>query len=137
MVCCLSFLGPYTGVDEGKLHGCGLAPNCVSSESWTYNYIFKVSPYQYSESKPEAFQKLLKYFREKENVYVAEVRDNEYLRLIYFTKVFRFPDKVEFFFDSDSKVQVRSQSVFGFWDIFANRIRVRSIRKEMGWEEVE
>ncbi|NBU97171.1 MAG: DUF1499 domain-containing protein, partial [Spirochaetia bacterium] len=53
----------------------------------------------------------------------------------YFTKVFRFPDKVEFYFEKDTnKIQVRSASVFGIWDIFHNRARIEWIRRDMGWE---
>ncbi len=133
-ICCMSFFGPYTGKEEGNLKSCTISPNCVSSESWKYNLLYKVNPYKYSESKNEAFKKLLNYFENKENVFMVEAKEFEYIRVIYFTKIFRFPDKVEFLF-KDENIQVRSQSVFGFTDFFANRIRIYSIRKDMNWEE--
>ena len=135
IICCLSFLGPSTGVEDGELHGCPISPNCISSQSWKYNFIHKTSPYHYKESRSEAYQKILRLLDGRENVYVAEKRENEYIRTIYFTKVFRFPDKVEFYFEPNTNViQVRSQSIVGLWDIMANRIRIEWIRKDLAFE---
>jgi len=138
LICCGSFLGPGTGVDDGELHGCPPTPNCVSSESWKYNYLHKIDPIVYTLSKEETYRFLAAKFDGMENVYVSEKKENEYIRLVYFTKVFRFPDKVEFYFESDEKlIQVRSQSIFGLWDILANRIRVTLIRRELETKEKE
>ncbi|WP_411821599.1 DUF1499 domain-containing protein [Leptospira sp. 'Mane'] len=136
LICCGSFLGPGTGVDEASLHGCPPTPNCVSSQSFRYNYIHKIDPIIYSMPKEKAYQYLLERFDGMENVYVAEKKENEYIRLVFFTKVFRFPDKVEFYLEPDKKeIQVRSQSIFGLWDIFANRIRVSGIRSYLNSKE--
>ncbi|MCB1156912.1 MAG: DUF1499 domain-containing protein [Leptospiraceae bacterium] len=135
-ICCSSFIGPRTGVYENELNYCPPTPNCVSSQSWKWNYIHNIRPYTYKDlNREEAFQKLKTLLDSKENVHLAEVQEGKYIKTYYFTKVFRFPDKVEFLFDeSKPEVQVRSASVFGIWDIFHNRIRIEYIRRELGWE---
>ncbi|TGL62221.1 DUF1499 domain-containing protein [Leptospira ognonensis] len=136
LLCCGSFLGPGTGVDDGELHGCPPTPNCISSESWRFNYIHKVEPIVYKDSKEATYHFLANKFDGMENVYVSEKKENEYIRLVYFTKVFRFPDKVEFYFEPEEKIiQVRSQSIFGLWDVFANRIRIALIRRDIELKE--
>jgi uncharacterized protein (DUF1499 family) len=138
LICCGSFLGPSTGVEKGELHGCPPTPNCVSSESWKYNFLHKIDPISYTLSKEETYHFLESKFDGMENVYVSEKKENEYIRLVYFTKVFRFPDKVEFYFEPDEKmIQVRSQSIFGLWDVLANRIRITLIRRELDASEMK
>jgi uncharacterized protein (DUF1499 family) len=135
IICCTSFIGPSMGVYEDELNYCPPTPNCVSSQSWKYNVLHKSSPYVYKESREEAYKKLYDYFMKLENVNIRKETNADYIRVFYFTKVFRFPDKVEFYFEKDTnKIQVRSASVFGIWDIFHNRARVEWIRKDMGWE---
>lgn len=130
MICCMSVLSPFSGVDDkGKLHGCPPSPNCVSSGSWRYNPIHHIQPISYSYSRQEAFTRLHNYMKNSENVYINEVRENEYIRVTYFTKVFRFPDRVELFFTRDKpSIEVRSHSWLGLWDVFANRLRINRFR---------
>ena len=113
LICCSSFLGPRTGVYDGELNYCPPTPNCVSSQSWNWNPIHNI----------------------KENVHVMADREKFYIKTFYFTKVFRFPDKVEFLFEEHTPtVQIRSASVFGIFDIFHNRIRLEYIRNELNWK---
>ncbi|MCW7462823.1 DUF1499 domain-containing protein [Leptospira limi] len=132
-ICCMSVLSPFSGVEEGELRGCPPSPNCVSSQSMKYNFVHKVDPIVYSTSREEAYKRISKFFRESENIYISEEKEGEYIRIIFFTKVFRFPDRVEVYFPNDkNEVQVRSQSLLGLWDIFANRRRVNSFREILG-----
>lgn len=136
-ICCMSVLSPFSGVDNGELRGCPPSPNCVSSQSMKYNFVHKVDPIVYSSSREEAYKRISKYFHESENIFISEEKEGEYIRIIFFTKVFRFPDRVEVYFPSDKKeAQVRSQSILGLWDIFANRRRVNTFREILGKEEL-
>lgn len=135
LLCCTSFLGPSMGVYDGELNYCPLTPNCVSSQSWKYNPIHKIPPYLYTESREIAYRRLYEYLDKLENVSIRKETNIDYIRVYYFTKVFRFPDKVEFYFEKDSKlIQVRSASVFGVWDIFHNRVRLEWIRRDLDWK---
>ena len=130
IICCMSILSPFYGVDdEGKLHGCAPSPNCISSGSWEYNYIHHIDPIDYSYESQEAFRRMISFFENSENVHIDEVIPNQYIRVTYFTKVFRFPDRVEMFFPENKKfIEVRSHSWIGLWDVFANRIRIARFR---------
>lgn len=135
IICCMSILNPFSGVVDNELRGCSLSPNCNSSQSWRYNYIHHVEPIAYKNDQHLVFQELLQYYENSENVHISEVKDDEYIRVTYFTKVFRFPDRVELYFPpGENHIQVRSHSWIGFWDIFANRRRIAKLRKvaEMG-----
>ncbi|MCB1179366.1 MAG: DUF1499 domain-containing protein [Leptospiraceae bacterium] len=123
------------GVYDGELNYCPPTPNCASSQSWKFNPLHKISSYKYKEPKEESYQKLLNKFNSMENVKVMEAQENKYLRVYYFTKVFRFPDKVEFLWEEkEPLIQIRSASVFGIFDFFHNRVRLELIRKEFEWE---
>ena len=135
-ICCMSVLSPFSGVDDGELRGCPPSPNCVSSQSMKYNFIHKVDPISYSTSREIAFKRISDYFHHSENIYISEEKEGEYIRIIFFTKVFRFPDRVEIYFPIDkNEAQVRSQSLIGLWDIFANRRRVNAFREILTKED--
>ncbi|MCZ8237247.1 MAG: DUF1499 domain-containing protein [Leptospiraceae bacterium] len=131
IICCMSLLSPFYGVDEkGQLHGCPPSPNCVSSGSWDYNYIHHIEPIAYSYDSLEAYRRMISYFENSENIHLDEMIPGEYIRVTYFTKVFRFPDRVELFFPKNQKqIEVRSHSWIGLWDVFANRLRIARFRK--------
>jgi len=136
LICCSSFIGPRMGVYDGELNYCPPTPNCVSSQSWKWNPLHSIKPYTYENiSREEAFNKLKTLLDSKENVHVTSDPNNYYIKTFYFTKVFRFPDKVEFLFDEKTPtVQIRSASVFGIFDIFHNRVRLEYIRRELDWK---
>jgi uncharacterized protein (DUF1499 family) len=135
LICCSSFIGPRSGNFDGKLNYCPPTPNCVSSESFKYNPLHKISSLRYEGiTSEEAFQKLKTLLDSKENVHI-KIAEQGYIKTYYFTKVLRFPDTVEFLFvENSNEVQIRSQSWFGIWDVFHNRIRLEYIRKELGWK---
>ncbi len=130
IICCMSLLSPFSGVKEGELRGCSPAPNCISSQSWKYNYVHNVSPLLYEGDRKLAFSKLYAFIQNSENIHLDEVVSDEYIRVTYFTKVFRFPDRVELYFPPNEQiVQIRSHSWIGLWDVFANRIRKVKLQK--------
>lgn len=133
LICCSSFIGPRAGVFDGELNYCPPTPNCVSSQSWKYNVLHNISPFHYKGTQSEAIKKLVSVLDAKENVKVMEETDS-YVKVYFFTKVFRFPDRVEFLFTPDSDlVQIRSSSTFGIFDFFHNRIRMELLRRELEW----
>ncbi len=130
VICCMSVLSPFSGVNDGELRGCAPSPNCISSQSWKYNFIHRVDPLVYEGERSIAFQKLKAFIDQSENVHIDEIKEEEYIRLTYFTKVLRFPDRVELYFPKDtSSVQIRSHSWIGLWDVFANRIRKEKLQR--------
>ncbi|PJZ45651.1 DUF1499 domain-containing protein [Leptospira brenneri] len=137
-LCCMSVLSPFSGVSNGELNGCPPSPNCVSSQSMQYNFVHKVDPITYTTSRKIAYERISKYFHEAENIWIREEKEGEYIRVIFFTKVFRFPDRVEIYFpEGKAEAQIRSQSILGLWDIFANRRRVGQLRELLAKEESE
>jgi uncharacterized protein (DUF1499 family) len=129
IICCTSFIGPSMGISDNSLNYCPPTPNCVSSESWKYNLLHHIDPIYYKSDRAKVYNSLYKYLSEKENVNIRKETDENYIRVFYFTKIFRFPDKVEFFFPKDSQtIQIRSASVFGIFDFFHNRVRLELIR---------
>jgi uncharacterized protein (DUF1499 family) len=128
VICCMSVLSPFSGVSENELRGCAPSPNCISSQSWRYDFIHHTDPILYKSTRQEAFRKIKDFMTLSENIYIAEIKEDEYIRVTYFTKVFRFPDRVELYFPPDSDiVQIRSHSWIGFWDVFANRRRAAKL----------
>lgn len=136
LICCSSFVGPRTGIYDGELNYCPPTPNCVSSQSWNWNPIHNIKPYRYENTtRQDAFEQLKTLLDSKENVHVMADPEKFYIKTFYFTKVFRFPDKVEFLFEEQTPtVQIRSASVFGIFDIFHNRVRLEYIRNELNWK---
>ncbi|TGK19547.1 DUF1499 domain-containing protein [Leptospira kmetyi] len=134
LLCCTTLVGPRTGVYDQELNYCSPRPNCVSSQSYRYNFVHHIDPFRYTEEKEEAFQKLKQKLEAADRVSVLEV-DGSYIKTRFYTKVFHFPDTVEFFFEENSKtVQIRSESILGLFDFLANRRRMNQLREELGWE---
>lgn len=132
VICCMSLLSPFYGVKDGELRGCPPSPNCVSSQSFPY-WIHYTEALRYKTSRKEAYQRLYAFMENSENIHIDEAREGSYIRVTFFTKVFRFPDRVELYLPEESPdlVQVRSHSWIGFWDVFANRIRVAKLQKAL------
>lgn len=93
LICCGSFLGPGTGIEDGELHGCPPTPNCVSSESWKYNYIHKIEPIYYMQSREETYHFLAAKFDGMENVYVSEKKKMNTYEWFILRKFLGFPTK--------------------------------------------
>ena len=61
-----------------------------------------------------------------------EERTDSYIRALTHTKVFRFPDVIEFRLDRDAKIiHMRSCSGVGIVDLGVNRRRMESLRLEL------
>jgi uncharacterized protein (DUF1499 family) len=117
------------GVVEGKLAPCPSSPNCVSSQSQDAEH--HVKPIKYDGSLIQAKERLLEVIKAMDRVKITTVED-DYVHAEFTSRVFRFVDDVEFYFDRDHKViHVRSASRVGYSDLGANRHRVQKIRQAL------
>ena len=56
-------------------------------------------------------------------------KEEDYIRVEYTSRLFRFVDDVEFYFPEEPVIHVRSASRLGYSDLGANRRRVERIRE--------
>lgn len=124
---------PVLGMKNGRLRPCGPKPNCVCSEeiknrrqSQNITGInYKNSGLEDNEAW-EIFKKMLidlnaKQFESEEN----------YLRCIFVSKLWRFIDDFEARLDRESKcIHMRSASRVGYSDLGLNHKRVQNIKEK-------
>jgi uncharacterized protein (DUF1499 family) len=109
------------GVRDGKLAPCKRSPNCVSSQANPSDEEHYIAPIH---GTMEAVRRAVEAFprttivKQEENYLYAEFR----------TRLLRYVDDVEFFFDGHV-VQVRSCSRLGRRDFGVNRRRVEELRR--------
>jgi uncharacterized protein (DUF1499 family) len=109
------------GVREGRLAPCKRSPNCVSSQADPADREHYIAPLHGTMAAVRQALKAMpraSIVSEKENYLYAEFR----------TKLMRYVDDVEFFFDG-AAIQVRSCSRLGRRDFGVNRKRVETLRK--------
>lgn len=108
------------GVRDGKLAACKRSPNCVSSQASPTDAEHYIAPLH---GTMEAVRRAVLDF--PRTSIVSEKAD--YLYAEFRTKLMRYVDDVEFFFDGQV-VHVRSCSRLGRRDFGANRKRVEALR---------
>ena len=121
------------GVRDGRLKPPSPTPNSVSSQAGLYlepgqRSYASIDPLPLRGSGPETIAKLKAIV---ETMAGAEVVRSEpdYLYAQYTTRLMKYVDDVEFWFDPAKKViQVRSASRLGNRDFGVNRARVEAIR---------
>jgi len=116
----------YLGLKNQLLSPCPRTPNCVSSqEKNSQNYIM---PIPFEDSMEQAKNKIYLVINSMHNTKIITQKDL-YWHVEFTTKIFRFIDDVEFYFDAyNSLIHVRSASRSGYWDLGVNRRRVEAIR---------
>lgn len=114
------------GVTDGKLAQCPEAKNCVSSQA--ADEAHSVAPIEAS-GEVEAVTARLTHAINSMGGKVATV-DGPYLWAEFTSKVFRFVDDVECYYDQQAGlIHIRSASRVGYSDFNVNRERVEKIRK--------
>ena len=114
------------GVIDGKLSPCPDSPNCVSSQSNDKKHY--VEPLRYKDTLAEARDRLVSTLHSIDRSRVVMVREN-YVHAEFSSRLFRFVDDVEFYFDDEHKtIHLRSASRTGYSDLGVNRKRVERIR---------
>jgi uncharacterized protein (DUF1499 family) len=115
------------GVRGGNLAPCPNSPNCVSTQA--DDALHGMEPLRYETSREEAKQKLLGILRSMPRTRIVENRD-DYVRAKCRSRIFRFVDDVEFYFDDAAKqIHFRSASRLGYSDLGVNRERMEAISK--------
>ena len=108
------------GITDGKLQPCPETPNCVLSQNADESH--RIAPLQ---TNIEAIKKLL---TTMDRVKIIKATDS-YLYAEFTSKIIRFVDDVEFYFDPKEKIlHVRSASRLGKSDFGVNRERIEQIR---------
>lgn len=118
---------PTLGVDSGRLTPCPNSPNCVSSQAAAGDKHF-IPSIEYACSRQEARQRLLRIIRNTSRTRILAATD-DYIRVEFTSRIFRFVDDVEFYFPQEPVIHVRSASRLGYSDLGANRRRIEDIRE--------
>lgn len=111
------------GVRDGALAPCKRSPNCVSSQADPADHEHYIAPIHGTTAavrEAVASSPRATVIREEPNYLYAEFR----------TKLMRYVDDVEFFFDG-TVIHVRSCSRLGRRDFGVNRNRVEALRKRI------
>lgn len=114
------------GTKDGKFGACPGSPNCVSSQSTDKSHY--INPFQYSGDIAEAGEKILSVIGQMDRSKIITAKE-DYIHAEFTSRLFRFVDDVEFYFDDREKIiHVRSASRIGYSDLGVNRKRVEKIR---------
>ncbi|HUQ74253.1 MAG TPA: DUF1499 domain-containing protein, partial [Burkholderiales bacterium] len=112
------------GVKDGRLAPCKRSPNCVSSQADPGDGEHYIAPIPFRGS----VEQLRKAVQSMERATVVASQGN-YLYAEYRTKLLRYVDDLELFYDSAAGlVHVRSASRLGRRDFGVNRRRVEALR---------
>ena len=107
---------------------CPTSPNCVSTQSTDAKH--GIDPIPYTSSMEEARARLEKIVRAMPRTKVVRLEEN-YMHLECSSRLLRFVDDVEFWFDDANKViHCRSASRKGYSDLGVNRKRVEQISEK-------
>ena len=109
------------GVRDGKLAPCKRSPNCVSSQANPSDAEHYIAPIH------GAMEAVLRAVEAFPRTTIVKQEEN-YLHAEFRTRLLRYVDDVEFFFDGHV-VQVRSCSRLGRRDFGVNRRRVEELRR--------
>lgn len=120
-------------LENGRLRPCPSSPNCVCSEDSSEQAA--IEPFAVRGTPSEAILTLVDYLRELSNVEIVK-SGPEHVHAVFYTRIFRFADDVEFRPDDEAGViHVRSASRVGHSDLGANRARIERLREE--WVEAQ
>lgn len=115
-----------TGIINYKFKPCPKTPNCVSTMAPKEDKHY-ISPISYNSSQEEAVEKIIQIIDSFKRATII-VKDLNYIHAVFSTKLLRFKDDVEFYFD-DKIIHFKSASRIGSNDLGANRKRMEKIRK--------
>ena len=114
------------GLKNQLLSPCPGTPNCVSSQE--KNSQHRIQPITFEGSLELAKDRLNRVLNSMRSTRII-TQDVVYWHVEFTTKLLRFIDDVEFYFDgSQSRIHLRSASRQGYWDLGVNRRRLETIR---------
>ena len=109
----------------GQFSPCPDKPNCVSSKSSLS--LHKIDLLIYEGSPQEARKRLLNVIKSMPRTQISRDKDN-FIHAEFTSKIFRFVDDVEFYFEKLGTIHFRSASRLGYSDMGVNRKRMEEIR---------
>ena len=116
------------GVRNGKLAACPSSPNCVSSQAADAKH--RIDSITYDSALPVAMARLKQVIAHMKRARIVSQSD-DYLRVEFTSRVMRFVDDAEFYFDDHSKhIEMRSAARLGYYDFGVNRRRMQVIRRQ-------
>ncbi len=121
------------GVRDGRLKPPSQTPNSISSQAHLYpqhpqRAYASMEPLRYSGDQAAAMQRLLGVLKADTSI-TLEQTTADYIHAVARTRLLRFADDLEFWFDpAQSVIQVRSASRLGRKDLGVNRERLEEIR---------
>lgn len=119
------------GVKDGRLAPPKPTPNCVSSQADPNDAEHYISPIVFKGDAPAAMAAIRKAVEGMEGSTIIR-QDSDYLYAEYRTKLMKFVDDVEFWFDvKNGVIHVRSASRLGRRDFGVNRARIESLRSRI------
>ncbi len=112
----------------GEFAPCPSSPHCVSTKSSDSEH--GIQPLTYSVAKEIVKQHLLNIVQKMPGAVVRKNQDN-FMHFEFTSDLMGFVDDVEFYFESDGKIDFRSSSRIGYDDFGTNRNRMEVIRKHL------
>ena len=122
---------PQLGINNGQLIPCPETPNCVNSQAKGEKHF--IQPIHFIGTRQEAHDRLMEILKVWKRTKITVVQQN-YIRVEFTSRIFRFVDDVEFYFPSiDAEktiIHIRSASRVGHSDLGTNRKRIEQIRNK-------
>ena len=127
-----SGMTPKLGLNNDNLVPCPQSPNCVSSQITDKKHF--IEPLYFIGSQQKTQAQLLRTLKTLQRANIIDIEDN-YIRVEFTSKVFKFVDDVEFYFPvTESETTIiyfRSASRLGYSDLGANRKRIEQISQKL------
>jgi uncharacterized protein (DUF1499 family) len=123
------------GVHDGRLKPPSSTPNSVSSQASLYpdhpqRAYAEIAPFPLKGDADAALDRIASIIESMEGGKIVK-REPEYIYAQFTTRLMKYVDDVEFWYDPSIKViQVRSASRLGSSDLGVNRKRIESIRQK-------
>ncbi len=115
------------GITNGRLQPVEDKPNSVSTQTEYHRNYMK--PVPFTDKSIKAIHNLKLTLEKFERIELVE-EQGEYLHYVETSKLFKFKDDVEFFFDESRQlIHFRSKSRVGYTDFGVNRRRMNKIFK--------
>ena len=115
-------------IERGQLAPCPSSPNCVSSLATDEGH--RIAPLAIPGDAAAQMAALLAVVGDMPRTEIQAQTDN-YLWVVFTSRLLRFRDDVEFLLGPGDAVQVRSASRLGYSDLGVNRQRVETIRAKL------
>ncbi|TAL09763.1 MAG: DUF1499 domain-containing protein [Porticoccaceae bacterium] len=115
-------------IERGQLAPCPSSPNCVSSLATDDGH--RIAPLAVPGDASTQMAALLAVVRDMPRTEIQAQTEN-YLWVVFSSRLMRFRDDVEFLLGPGDGVQVRSASRLGYSDLGVNRARVETIRAKL------